>query len=270
MSWHCSRALVEAFSVGTSSDGDASAQSNTTPTPAAYYWPDKTTEHSRLSRFGMTSEPLTADRGEAMLTWFREVSLARTSASRAKATAWTASVPGSGRKWLGLLGRYDPDSRSWRTPQLSLLEGSAACLATWPRWGSMRSGESWERETWEPPTKGTGSGSWPTPTATDYKSESMSLDLVKKRQAASNRGVRLTEFLQRRMLPTPTAGNNHSGGRLDEWGGSTNPFRGTEIGRLRLNPFWVEQLMGWPTGSTALRPLETAKFREWQQQHGVC
>lgn len=37
---------------------------------------------------------------------------------------------------------------------------------------------------------------------------------------------------------------------LDEWGGSSNPFRGTEIGRLRLNPSWIEELMGFPIGWT--------------------
>jgi len=96
----------------------------------------------------------------------------------------------------------------------------------------------------------------------------MSLELVRKREAASTRGVRLTEYLHRKTLPTPTSGNDHSSGRLDEWGGSTNPFRGTEIGRLRLNPSWVEQVMGWPTGSTDLKPLETARFQQWLQQHG--
>jgi len=41
------------------SDGEPSALSNTTPMPDQYYWPDRTTEHSRLSRFGMTCERLT-------------------------------------------------------------------------------------------------------------------------------------------------------------------------------------------------------------------
>lgn len=76
----------------------------------------------------------------------------------------------------------------------------------------------------------------PTPTATDYKSESMSRALVERRQAASKSGVRLTEYLHRQNLPTPNKGNDHWGARLDEWGGSSNPFRGTEIGQLRLNP----------------------------------
>jgi hypothetical protein len=201
--------------------------------------------------------------------WFREASRARTSASLGRVTVLTANAPDCGRKWLGLLAKFDQDSSSWRTPQLSLLEGLGEFSETWPRWGSMRNGECWERQTWEPLTSGIASGSWPTPTATDFKSEAMSPELVARRQAQSSRGVRLTEFLHRKNLPTPTAGNDHSGGRLDEWGGSTNPFRGTEVGRLRLNPSWVEELMGWPIGSSAYEPLATAKFREWQQQHSV-
>ena len=54
MSWSYSRALVEEFSAQCFSDTGLSALLNTTPTPDQSYWPDKTTEHSRLSRFGMT------------------------------------------------------------------------------------------------------------------------------------------------------------------------------------------------------------------------
>ena len=36
----------------------------------------------------------------------------------------------------------------------------------------------------------------------------------------------------------------------------------------KLNPTWVEWLMGWPLGWTDLEPLETGKFRQWLQQHG--
>jgi hypothetical protein len=85
----------------------------------------------------------------------------------------------------------------------------------------------------------------------------MSPELVEKRQQKSRRGVRLTEFLHRRNLPTPMRGNDHWGARLDEWGGSSNPFRGTELGQLRLNPCWVEELMGLPIGWTELEPAET-------------
>jgi len=34
------------------------------------------------------------------------------------------------------------------------------------------------------------------------------------------------------------------------------------------NPMWVEWLMGWPMGWTALEPLATDKFQLWLQLHG--
>jgi hypothetical protein len=36
----------------------------------------------------------------------------------------------------------------------------------------------------------------------------------------------------------------------------------------KLNPTWTEWLMGWPLEWTDLKPLETDKFQQWQQQHG--
>jgi hypothetical protein len=36
----------------------------------------------------------------------------------------------------------------------------------------------------------------------------------------------------------------------------------------KLNPMWVEWLMGWPLGWTDLKPLEMDKFQKWQEQHG--
>lgn len=36
----------------------------------------------------------------------------------------------------------------------------------------------------------------------------------------------------------------------------------------KLNPRWVEWLMGWPVGWTSLEPLAMDKFRLWQDSHG--
>lgn len=38
----------------------------------------------------------------------------------------------------------------------------------------------------------------------------------------------------------------------------------------RLNPEWVEWLMGWPIGHTDLKPLETAKSHSVELRHGDC
>ncbi len=82
MSWLYSQALVEAFSVGTSLDGEQSVQSSGNPTQLAYLLPDKMTDFSRLSRFGMTFRPLTEDRGEALLMSYLEAFPAKTFQSR--------------------------------------------------------------------------------------------------------------------------------------------------------------------------------------------
>lgn len=50
-------------------------------------------------------------------------------------------------------------------------------------------------------------------------------------------------------LPTPSGtsnhGKNHVAGRLDEWGGSGNPWRGRSIGKLHL-PSFEAWIMGIP------------------------
>lgn len=277
MSWHCSRVLVAEFWAATSLDGAPSAPSNTTPTPVAYFWPDKTTEHSRLSRFGMTSEPLTVDRGAELLTWFREASLAKTSAQLAEGMESTVSAVGFGRKWLGLLARFDRDTSTWRTPQSSLLEGSDEFSEIWPRWGSMRNGASWERQMWAPSINGTESGLWPTPNCAGYRSDGELLLLSRKlstREEYLAMTDRACNSKRERFWPTPTAcmSKGSSEAALTRKSG-----RSRENDRLdhavmastggRLNPEWVEWLMGWPIGWTDLKPLETDRYQEWLAQH---
>jgi len=230
VSWLYSRALVAAFLAGTCSDGGPSAPSNSTPMPEAFYWPGKTTGHSRLSRFGMTSEPLTGDRGEDVLTWFRAGFPVRTFQSRDAATGSTASGPGSGWKWPASFAKFDPDSCMWKTRQCSLLGDLSEFSETWPRSGSMRSGECSERRTLEPRTSGSGVGFWPTPAARDFR------------------------------YPNAKSYSARGGGRKGEQ--LPNAVGGP------LNPPWVEWLMGWPVGWTDLKPLETDRFQAWRRLHG--
>ena len=101
-----------------------------------------------------------------------------------------------------------------------------------------------------------------------------------------------------RGIPTPRANDAKKTGNIDptnprnglagfvrmptpassDWKGSSKP--GQRRGQLtdpehgviptggRLNPEFVEWLMGWPIGSTALSPLEMDKYHEFEQQHG--
>lgn len=162
MSWLYSRALVEAFSAGTCSAGGVSVPWSMSPMPPVFCSHGKMTGFSRLSRFGMTCEPLTDAHGEGLLTWFREVSRARTSARRAREQGSMGSEAACGKRWPGSLARWDRDSCSWRTHQFPLLGGLELFSETWPRWGMMRGGECWGRTMPELRTSGTGSGLWPT------------------------------------------------------------------------------------------------------------
>lgn len=155
MSYVFSRALVEAYSEENSLDGGQSAPLKMIPTPQAYLSPDRMTDFSLLSRFGMTFAPLTADHGEALLMWYLEDFHVRISAQQEKAQESPAKNPDSGWKWRESLVRYDPDTRLWKTRQFSLLEDSEWFSETWPRWGFVFPGVSLEPLTLERHTKET-------------------------------------------------------------------------------------------------------------------
>ena len=78
MSWLYSQVLVEEYLGANSLDGEQSVQSSGKPIPQAYCAPDKMTDFSRLSRFGMLFKPLTDILGEELLTSFRAGFLAKT------------------------------------------------------------------------------------------------------------------------------------------------------------------------------------------------
>ncbi|XAI65183.1 hypothetical protein WYPXQRSL_CDS0044 [Pseudomonas phage VB_PaD_phPA-G] len=231
MSWLYSLELVEAFSAATSSDGARSALSSSSPTPQAFLSPDKMTEFSRPSRSGMTFGPLTEDLGEGLLTWFLADSRVRTYQLPGMAPESMVSDQAFGEKWHESSVRYDRDSSSWRTHRCLFEEDLPWSSVTLPSWGMTLDGVLWEPPTSGRPISVIVSGLWPTPS-----------------------GV--------------TSGKNHVIGRLDEWGGSGNPLRGTDIAAVRCANF-EEWMMGWPTGWSALTPLEMDKFREWQRQHSL-
>ena len=250
MSWHFSRALVAEYLAASCLDGARSVRSSTTPTPEAFYWPDKTTEHSRLSQFGMMSEPLTVARGEAVLMLFLADSHAKTSVLAGKATDLTGSEADFGPKWRGSFVKYSPDSCSWKTHQLSLVADSDEFLETWPRWGSMRDGECWELTTPDLPTCATDYGLWPTPCASDSSDRKASPNPHLTKNGTIKHIGKSGVMSQIRLSQAVK--------HFAPQGSTDGP----------MNPAFPEWLMGWPIGHSDLKPLATDKFREWQQQHG--
>ena len=235
MSWLFSQALVAAYSEASCSAGAPSAPSNTTPTPQAFLLRDKTTD--AWSRFpsGTTCEPLTADRGEELLTLFRAGFLARTYRSPAKEPGSPERKADSGPKWPESLAKWDRATSLWKTRQLSLFADSEEFSEIWPKWGLMLDGECWEQSMPGHLTEDLGSGLWPTPTVCGNNN---------RKGASKTSGDGLATAVKMRQPR-----NTESGGPL--------------------NPDWVDWLIGWPIGHSALNALETPKFQQWLQLHGA-
>jgi DNA (cytosine-5)-methyltransferase 1 len=195
MSWLYSAALVAEYLGENFLDGEQSVQSSGKPIPQAYCAPDKMTDFSRLSRFGMTFKPLTENLGEELLTSFRAVFPARTFQPLEKGQELKESEAECGEKWRGSFTKYDQDSSLWKTHQCSLLGDLDEFSETWPQWGLMRDGECWERQTLEQTIRGTGYGFSPNGIDKFHTPCTTGLD----------GGSNSRKALKKRLLPTPDA-----------------------------------------------------------------
>lgn len=212
-----------------SSDGERSALSSWIGTTDAFLHSDKMMDSfAPHSRYGMTFVPLTADRGEAVLTWCREVSRARTSAFAERPLESKGSEADSGATWPGSLAKFDPASRSWKTAQLSLFEESGVSLETFPRWAM------WGRM------------------------GLLALDISEDRWNASGFGL---------PAPTKCMGKR-GWGIAAKPRYSAELEANARLFGYKPHPSVLEWAMGWIPTWTRLEPLATAKFQSWRQAHG--
>jgi len=265
MSWLFSQALVEEYLGANSLDGEPSVPLSGNRTQQAYCAPDKMTAFSRLSRYGMTYKPLTENRGEELLTLYLEDFHAKTSAPQEKAQELMESEVVCGEKWRASFTKYDPSMRLWKTHQCLLLGGLEPFSETFPQWGLMRDGECWEQQTLERHIRGTESGlsqeTWPTPRCQMTRPVS-----IRKDQPNGHKGNLEELVAVREKFPTPTAHNSKEAAYPAEYTRKT-PSLASHAGG-KLNPVWVEWLMGWLLGWTDLKPLEMDKSHSAPQQLG--
>jgi hypothetical protein len=153
---------------------------------------------------------------------------ARISALQALEQAWQASEAGFFSKSSGSLASYDPNSFSWKTSQLSLIEDLNGFVWSSLRWGMIVAGRLYQPRNLAPVTCERGGGFVPTPTARDYKSPGVSR--TRKANVAERRGIPLSVWFK------VTYGTN-------------------------LFPGFVEWMMGYDRSHTALKPWATAWYR---------
>lgn len=289
MSWHFSRALVEAYWEECSSDGEQFAPLKSNPTPSAYLSSDRMTAFSRLSLSSMTFASLTDDRGAELLTWYLAGFPAKTFQPQGKAQGSPEKEADSGKSSPGSLAKYDPDSRSWKTHQYSLLGGLTLFLETWPRWGIMLDGALYPQPTPALRISGKESGFlptmlWPSPRVAQCATEGPNgsggglylwgaiilAEHGEWPQPYTTATPRARELAK--MWGTPKAQDSRAAntdrGKCnlgEQVHGAENV---TENGG-QLNPTWVEWLMGWPLGWTDLKPLVMANVLKLWLLHGT-
>ena len=199
---------------------------------------------------------------------------AKTSPQQEKVTDLTESGQECGKRWQGLLARYDQNTHSLRTVQCSLLEDLNECLQIWPKWGSMRNGECFQQPMLVQTISENESGlSQKVPNNIDFFHTPNTTGL--------DGGSNSRRALKKRMesYPTPNATDGQRG-TMPNW----KPIRpsghpaqyplGQALRDLtgivgKPNPMFVEWLMGWPLQWTDLKPLEMDKCHCVQQQLGT-
>ena len=177
----------------------------------------------------------------------------RTSPRRAKVQASKVNAQDYGASTPVLLAKFNRASSSWRTSQLCLDGGLSVFSETWPRSGTMRNGIAYQLQPLVPLTGATVSGSWPTPRASAIAAAATMETVANIKNPRGN----LEEAIFASIWPTPTS--------MDYKDGTAPRFRNGELqtdtlGRAiggHVNPTWVEWLMGFPLGWTALEPLVT-------------
>ena len=174
------------------------------------------------------------------------------------------------------LASYDPDTRSWKMYAVISLWGLTESLETLPKSGMTRNGKLFQQPVLARLIDATESLSWPTPTAVTrpmegnvrlYRAKVEAGEMTEaEAEAILGKSVWEAQGKLPAMWPTPRS----SAAMADEM--ATSLDRVQRIGykaRLeekvamegsptgKLNPTWVEWLMGFPLGWTDLEDLET-------------
>lgn len=235
MSWHCSQALVAEFSQRKCLDGEPCARLKSIRTAERSCFDGKKKSSYRRSLSGMTYEPLTASRG--VEKWMSSVRGSRASHSVVRGSAKVKPTSETcGPKLSESFARLDRRSRCWKMfLALFPADMSVSFFEGWPRAGTMQDGIIYRRPPAAPIFLAIACGSLP-------------------------------------RLPRPVTCDGKGSGRI----------RHERSQAMNLRDWWnanynfvyppvrvVEYLMGFPAGWTDLKPLETHKYRQWQQQHGM-
>lgn len=273
--------------------GKQCVQLKLTSTASGYLCSGKMMESLKNSQSGQTLQHSTGDPGLDAWISSQAASPARTSALQEKERGLLEKEVACGEKWPELLAKFDPITCLWKIPQISLFEEGQESLETLPIWGTAVGGELWALTMSAHLTGATESGLFPTPTACQAPNLNSNVKCRPKNllEAAQH------NWSPGKMWPTPTVCGNHNRKGLSKTSGDglatavaksmgktwptptptahnakecaapseylrNTPTLAAQAGG-KLNPEWVELLMGWPKNHTCLDPISHIEYIFW-------
>ena len=166
--------------------------------------------------------------------------------------------------------QYDPITYTWKTCQdLSTADISAQSWETWPKAGIVFDGKFYQQPKLARRIKEVDYGLLPTPTNNDPELERRKGDVVITKTGsvrAKSKNGKSTSYLGLSHYVQTWATPQHRDFRTGERHRYENPKRSNNLNDQvggKLNPDWVDALMGFPVGLTSLNPLNSDDFQEW-------
>ena len=160
-----------------------------------------------------------------------------------------------------LLAQLDHDSSSWKMSPLLKATALNKLSKTWPSWGMTVDGCAYEHPMSGHRITETGGSRYAMPTPV----VAMEAPNKKSNSKGPKNLVEIAQGQWEQFWPTPTSHNAKEGGYPAEHTRNTPTLSAKAGGKL--NPQWVEWLMGWPIDHTASKQLETVKSRSKSQSH---
>ena len=270
MSWlYLPAQAVDCSEASWSEIDELSVMSNGTPIASRYSKQESGMGISMTPQFGMMPTVSTGVPG--LDRWIS--SLQDSPVNPSPMPDWGSKMPTHATDGLppsGSYARYDPDFCNWRMWQLSFLNDTSGKYSViWSRAGIVFDGIAYRLRPSAPLMRGIGYGlSLPTPTVATGSYQ---------RNPRGRRFIRMSLYGMARhnqwpdRYATPQARDWRTGSP-ERWKEARKGIRSCNLNDQvggKLNPDWVEWLMGWPIGWSALEPLAMGKFQEWLGKHGI-
>lgn len=264
-----------------------------------FYFPECKAENCQKPRFGTISKLLTESNFKELLILFMGASHAKTSALQELEKAWQESEADYFLKSLDCAAKYDPNLSFWKTCGTFYQMESTPWQGKWSNWAMIADGGYYPLKKSARITREKDGGCWPTPRAQEPAMTSKGygkclMQVIKERAAinywptpdASNRGARKNlnghtinlidavmhqegqtiKGMEKKNYPTPKARDYKDNGKEPSAIKRNSPSLAVKVGG-KLNPNWVEWLMGVRPGWTELKPWGMEWFRYKPKKH---